>query len=186
MKILVFVLLAAPALADTPPVPKMFKGMQGQKGQYQVEVLETGGKPSPQKMTICTDNLMKSDARRETSCKVKLLKDTADEAVVETICPDRSSTVTLKRESANSLLMTVVGTGGRPSPEMKMRYTYLGACREGQGTVTLDKNSEQCQKIRQQLAQMDPAKQCARQKAHREECEQRVNETRKQLAGMCS
>jgi hypothetical protein len=33
---------------------------------------------------------------------------------------------------------------------------------------------------------MDPAKQCARQKAHREECEQRVAETRKQLAGMCS
>jgi len=68
---------------------------------------------------------------------------------------------------------------------MKMRYTHLGACREGQGMVTLDKNSEQCKKIRQQLAQMDPAKQCARQKANREECEQRIGETRKQLAAMC-
>ena len=83
-KILLAILFATPALADTPPVPKMFKGMQGQKGQYQVEVLEGAGKSGMQKMTICTDNLMKPPAegrkgqRSESSCTHKILKDTAD------------------------------------------------------------------------------------------------------------
>src|SRR5678816_409068 len=185
-KILLVILFAAPALADTPPVPKVFKGVQGQKGQYQVEVLEPAGK-SP-KMTICTDNVVKSSGeskRGSASCSYRLLKDTADEAVIESTCSGRTSTTTVKRESAKTLLISSETTGAKGARTMKMRYTHLGACREGQGTVTLDKNSEQCKKIRQQLAQMDPAKQCARQKANREECEQRIGETRKQLAAMC-
>jgi hypothetical protein len=187
MKILFVALLAAPALADTPPVPQVFKGMQGQKGQYEVEILEPAGK-SP-KMTVCTDNVVKSSGdgkRGGASCTYKLLKDTADEAVIESTCDGRTSRTTIKRESAKTLLMSLETAGSaKGSRTMKMRYTHLGACREGQGMVTLDKNSEQCKKIRQQLAQMDPAKQCARQKANREECEQRIGETRKQLAAMC-
>ena len=185
-KILLVILFAAPALADTPPVPKVFKGMQGQKGQYQVEVLEPAGK-SP-KMTICTDNVVKSSGeskRGSASCSYRLLKDTADEAVIESTCNGRTSTTTVKRESAKTLLISSETTGAKGARTMKMRYTHLGACREGQGTVTLDKNSEQCQKIRQQAAQMDPAKQCARQKADREQCEQRMREARDRLAGMC-
>jgi len=193
-KILLVILFATPALADTPPVPKVFQGMHGQKGQYQVDILEAAGKSSPQKMTICTDNLMKPPAggakggsakRADSGCKYKLLKDTADEAVIESTCNERTNTVTVKRESAKSMLMTMQGSGPKGPQTVKMRYTHLGACREGQGAMSLDKNSEQCQQIRQQLAQMDPAKQCARQKANREECEQRIGETRKQLAAMC-
>src|SRR5262252_2376102 len=106
MKTLLIALLALPAFADTPPVPKVFKGMQGQKGQYQVDILEGAGKSSPQKMTICTDNLMnqqrsqgKSARKSESSssCKHNILKDTADEAVIETICDNRTSKVTVKR-----------------------------------------------------------------------------------------
>lgn len=187
-------LCAASALAQDMPVPKLFKGMQGQKGQYQVEFLEgmsRAGK-TPPTITVCTDNLLdtsrraEKQARAESSCKHQLLKDGADEAVVESTCPERTSKVTVKRESAKSMLMTVESTGARGPQTMKMRYTHLGACREGQGAVTLDKNSEHCQKVRAQVAKMDPDKQCARQKTDRERCEQMVRDARERLLGMCS
>ena len=165
-KILLVILFAAPALADTPPVPKMFKGMQGQKGQYQVEMLEGAGKSGMQKMNICTDNLMKPPAEgqrgADSTCKYKLLKDTADEAVIESTCNERTSTITMKRENAKSLLMTMQSTGPRGPTSMKMRYTHLGACREGQGTVSLDPNSEQCRKMKEQAAKMKDREAAAR------------------------
>ena len=163
--------LATAALADTPPVPKMFKGMQGQKGQYQVEMLEGAGKSGMQKMTICTDNLMKPPAggakggsakRADSGCKYKLLKDTADEAVIESTCNERTNTVTVKRESAKSMLMTMQGSGPKGPQTVKMRYTHLGACREGQGAVTLDPNGEQCRKMKEQAAKMKDREAAAR------------------------
>jgi len=187
VRLLLIALFAAAAYADTPPVPKVFKGMQGQKGQYEVEVLEPAGK-SP-KMTLCTDNVVKSSGegkRDNASCKYRLLKDTADEAVIETTCDGRTSTTTVKRESAKSMLISMETVGAKGARTMKMRYTHLGACREGQGAITLDKNSEQCQKLREQAAKMDPEKQCARQKANREECERRTREGRDRLLAMCS
>ena len=179
------------AYAQDMPVPKMFRGMQGQKGQYQVEFLEGGGragKGAPT-MTVCTDNLMNASKggdkpRADSGCKHRLLKDTADEAVMESTCPERKSTVTMKREG-KSMLMSVESSGARGPQTMKMRYTHLGACQEGQGMVTLDKNSEQCRKIKEQAAKMDPAKQCARSKSDRDTCEQRVREAAAQLSAMC-
>jgi len=59
---------AASALAQDWPVPKMFRGIDKQKGQYQVEVLEASGSAGSRKvpvMTICTDNLMKPPAGKE-------------------------------------------------------------------------------------------------------------------------
>lgn len=170
MKILLLAFLASSVYADTPPVPKVFKGMHGQKGQYQVDILEAGGKSSaPRKMTICTDNLMKPPAGgakgskgADSGCKYKLLKDTADEAVIESTCNDRTSTVTVKRESAKSMLMSMQSTGPRGPQTMKMRYTHLGACREGQGAVSLDPNSEQCKKMREQAAKMKDREAAAR------------------------
>jgi hypothetical protein len=185
-------ILAPAAFAQEMPVPKMFRGLQGQKGQYQVEILEGGGragKAAP-KITLCTDNLMREPSqsgkpRAESNCKHRLLKDTAEEAVMESTCPERKSTITMKREG-KSMLMTVESTGGRGPATMKMRYTHLGACSEGQGAVTMDKNSAQCQKMREQAAKMDPAKQCARAKQDRETCEQRVRDAANQLTAMCS
>jgi hypothetical protein len=160
MKILLAALLASFAFADTPPVPKSFKGLSGQKGNYQVEMLEGAGKSGMQKMNICTDNLMKQGAegkgKADASCKYRLLKDTADEAVMESTCSGRTSVVTMKRESAKSMLMTMQSTGQKGKPQtMKMRYTHLGACREGQGTMSLDPNGEECKKLKAQAAQMD-------------------------------
>jgi hypothetical protein len=170
MKILLpVVLLAGSAFAaDTPPVPKVFKGMHGQKGQYQVEVLEGAGKSAGRKMTLCTDNLMnrqgegKKGQRSESSCKQRILKDTADEAVIENTCEGRTSTVTIKRESAKSMLMTMESSGAKGPQTMKMRYTHLGACREGQGTMSLDPNSEQCRQMRESAAKMKDRETAAR------------------------
>jgi hypothetical protein len=196
VKIVLAAVLALPlsVLAQDAPVPKILKGMQGQKGQYQVEFLEgtsrAGGR-TPPTMTICTENLMDQSKgaqkpKAESKCTHKVLKDTSDEAVMETACPDRTVSTTIKRENARTLLMTVASKGAKSEPQtMKMRYTHLGACREGQGTVSLDPNSEQCRKIKQRTAAMDPAKQCARQKGDREACEQRIRDAVKQLSAMC-
>ena len=180
------------AYAQDMPVPKMFKGLQGQKGQYQVELLEGGpaGKGKPPVMTVCTDNLMKNNpaakqSQAKSECKHSLLKDTADEAVIENVCKDRTSTVTIKREG-KSMLMDVQSTGPRGADNMKIRYTHLGACREGQGAVGMDPNSEQCRKMREQAAQMDPAKQCARQQQNREACEKMVRDAAAQVSAMCN
>ena len=190
-KLLVLGAFASSAFAQDAPVPQMFKAMQGQKGRYQVEILEGGGRAGAgSKVTLCTDNLMKSPAagrpRAESGCKHRLLKDTADEAVMESACKERTSTVTLKRESAKSVHMAISSTGARGPQEMKLRYTHLGPCREGEGTVSFDKDSEQCRKIRERAAKMDPARQCARDKGDRETCEQRVRDAAAQLSAMCS
>jgi hypothetical protein len=190
---LAVLVLPAAAFAQDVPVPRMFNAMKGQKGQYQVEILEGGARPGagkPPTMTICTDNLMSGSGggekpRAEPGCKYRLLKDTADEAIMESTCPERKSTVTLTRESDKSMLMSMSSSGKRGEQKMKMRYTHLGACAAGQGAVTFDKNSEQCRKMRERAAQMDPAKQCARQKSDREACEQRVRDAVKQLSSMC-
>jgi len=76
---------------------------------------------------------------------------------METVCKDRTSTVTMKREGSKSMLMTISSTGQRGPQTMKMRA---------------------------QAAKMDPAKQCARVKSDREACEQRVRDIAKQLSGM--
>jgi len=184
-------LLGTSAFAQDMPVPKMFKGMQGgEKGRWQMEVLEAGGRPAARGMTVtvCTDNLMSQAGRdkpkSESSCKHKLLKDTADEAVVESECKERKSTITMKRDG-KSMLMTMESTGPKGAQTMRMRATRLGPCREGEGAVSLDKNSEQCKKMREQAAKMDPARQCARQKSEREACEQKMRDAAAQIAAMC-
>jgi hypothetical protein len=84
------------------------------------------------------------------------------------------------------MLMTMSSTSKRGPTEMKMRYTHLGPCREGQGAVSFDKNSEQCKKMKERAAKMDPVKQCARQKSDREACEQRMRDLAAQMSAMCS
>lgn len=131
------ILLATPAFAQEVPIPKVFKGMEGKKGQWRMEILERSGRGGPRKGTsisVCTDLVKegREKLRPKEGCKHTLLKDTADEAVVESECTDRKSTVRLKRES-DSLLMSIERTGPRGPQSMTMRYTHLGSCREGAG-----------------------------------------------------
>ncbi len=186
-------IFATSTFAQDVPVPKMFRGMEKQKGQYQVEMLEGGprGAAGKMQMTVCTDNLMKPPAGKgapqaESGCKHRLLKDTADEAVMESTCPERKSTVTMKREGGKSVLMEIASTGKSGPQNMKMRYTHLGPCREGQGAVSMDKDSEQCRQVKQQAAMMDPAKQCAGAGANREQCEKQMRDAVAQMSSMCN
>jgi len=52
--------------------------------------------------------------------------------------------------------------------------------------MSFDKDSEQCRKMKEAAAKMDPVKQCARQKSDREACELRVRDAAAQLSAMCN
>jgi hypothetical protein len=186
-------LLALPASAEEPPVPRLFRGIAMDKGQWRMELLggERDGRPVPGGMpavTVCTDNLFKSQdkpGRGRADCKYRLLKDTADEAVMESDCPDGTGRVSMARESATSLLMHAEQKGKRGASSMKMRYTYEGACRVGQGAMSFDKESEACKQMRAQAANMDPAAACANAGAQRAQCEARMRAAAEQMGAMC-
>ena len=152
--------------ADEVMMPKMFKGMQ--KGQWKAEMTEssanTSGRPMPT-MMICTDNLFehqKSAQQMEGDCKRRFVKDTASEAVIESVCPERTTTVTMKKLDADNVEATIDSKSDRGPRHMRMHYTHLGACKAGQSTVVFDKDSEQCQKIRAAAAKMKDPEQAAR------------------------
>lgn len=178
--------------ADATPTPKMFQGMQ--KGRWKVEVLETPATAKPGRklpaMSVCTDNLLNQAAPEpaphvETKCKRRILKDTADEVVMEMACPERTSTVTMKREGAKVMLVDMKSTGPRGPEDRKIRYTYDGPCTEGQPAVTLDKNGPECTRMREHAATMDPAKSCAGSGDKREQCEQRMREMVEKMTAAC-
>jgi hypothetical protein len=158
-------LFAATVAADDVQLPKMFKGMQ--KGQWKAEITEMSanksGKPMPT-MVICTDNLMQHQTaeKADSGCKRRLVKDTASEAVMESVCPERTSTVTMKKENAKNVSVTMDSSGKRGPQHMKIHYAYLGACKPGQGTVSYDKDSEQCKKIRAAAAKAKNQEQAAK------------------------
>ena len=188
---LVLCALPLAAFAQDMPVPRLLKGME--KGSWRTEVLEHSeakGQKLPA-MTMCTDNLMKqareaqAKGKSEQKCKQRLLKDEADEAVMEITCPENTVVTTMKRESAKSMLADIKATGKHPMT-MKMRYTYQGACREGQAAMGMDKDSEQCKKVRESVAKMDPAKQCANAGANREQCESMMRQQIAQAKAMCN
>lgn len=160
---------AAAVAADEVMTPRMFKGMQ--KGQWKAEMTEASasksGKPMPT-MLVCTDNLLeqqKSAQKMESNCKRRFVKDTASEAVIESVCPERTSTTTIKKLNTDTVDVTIDSTGKRGSRHMKIRYTHVGACKAGQSTVTFDKDSEQCRKIRDAAAKMKDRDQAARMMA---------------------
>jgi hypothetical protein len=125
------------AYAQDMPLPTLLKGMPGgEKGRWKMEVLEGTGRGASRagmSMTVCTENVMELAQRRDRDtgaarCTHKLVKDTADEAVVESACQERKRTLTVKRESETSLLLTLESNGPRGAESMKMRSTRRGSC----------------------------------------------------------
>ena len=188
--ILVAIVLPIAALAQEAQMPRMMKGMG--KGQWRVDMLENSAAPKGQKMpamTICSDNLAKHSAEKggktETKCKQRLVKDAADEAVMEMTCPERTVTTTMKRESDKAVLMDIKSAAKGKTDTIKLRYTSLGACAAGQSAMSMDKTSEQCKKIQASAAKMDPAKQCAGAGGNREQCESMLRQQIAQMKAMC-
>ena len=190
--VLAFLAAAGGAFAQEAQIPRMLKGMA--KGQWRMEILENSQAKPGQKMPsmiMCTDNLAKDmreakdkSAKSESQCKHRLIKDGADDAVWEISCPKRTVTTTMKRESAKSVLMNMKVTGDKPHT-MKMRYTNLGPCREGQGAISYDKNSPECKRIESAAAKMDPAKSCASSGDKRGQCEKMMRDQVAQMKAMC-
>jgi hypothetical protein len=129
--------LLASAYAQEMPVPKLLQAMPGgEKGRWKMEVLEGTGRGASRagmSMTVCTENVMELAQRRDKNtgaarCTHKLVKDTADEAVVESACKERKRTLTIKRESETSMLLTLESNGPRGAESMKMRSTRRGSC----------------------------------------------------------
>ena len=125
------------AYAQDMPLPKLLQGIPGgEKGRWKMEVLEGTGRGASRagmSMTVCTDNVLELAQRRDkgtgaASCAHKLLKDTADEAVLESDCKERKRTLTMKRESETSMLLTLESNGPRGPESMKMRSTRRGSC----------------------------------------------------------
>jgi hypothetical protein len=195
--------LAASALctgvvaAADPPMPRLFQGMPKDKGQWRMEILElvVDGKRetrTPQAMTLCTENLLRQsreqgNSRREEdpSCTYRLLKDTAAEAQMEMVCKDATSRVNMKREGPKTVLMESETSGKRGTTTGKMRYTYEGACQEGQGPIGFGRDSDECKQMRAQAGAMDPATVCAQAGAGRAACEQQMRQSMAQMQGMC-
>jgi hypothetical protein len=183
--------LAGIAAAE-PPVPRLMQGIPKDKGAWRMEILElvVDGKResrAPQAMTVCTENLMRQSrqqrdtAKDDAACTYRLLKDTPAEAEMEMVCKDATTRVNMKREGPKTMLMESQTTGKRGTTTGKMRYTYEGACREGQSAIGLDRESEECKQMRAQMGGMDPATACANAGPQRQMCEQQM----RQALGMC-
>jgi hypothetical protein len=145
-------------------------------------------------MTVCTDAMPGARASRGRTreaplCKHKLVRDTPGEAIVESECGESKNRVVMTREGPKSFLLDATSSGPRGERSSKMRYTHLGACREGQGAVTMDPDSEQCRRMRERSAALDPQKACERREwksdGERAECERKVREALSRLSAMC-
>jgi hypothetical protein len=189
------------AAAQEMPMPQVFRDSPFQKGQWTMQILEMNAKGAQQSggmpvMTMCLDDLREmgrnQSGRREAerpNCKVKLLKDTATEAVMETTCPDSTSRATVTREGDKSYLMHAVGTNRGEPYSMKARYTFDSAqCTQsgvGMGMGGMNRNSPECQKAQAQLSSMNPGAMCANAGANRAMCEQNVQRMKSQLEALC-
>jgi len=135
------------------------------KGQWSIHVLEGGG-GMPRTASICFESLAqltrgpgmspRNPGAQQPECANRVIENTADRGIVETTCPDGAMRATITRDGAKA----------------------FGAA------VTLDKNSEQCQKMRA-MAGMNPAQACANAGAHRQMCEEQLRRSLAQIQAMC-
>jgi hypothetical protein len=116
-----------------------------------------------------------------------VLKDTPNVAQIEAKCERSAYRSTITREAANRYLIEGEGTGSTGEPfSMKARYTYEGACKEGAGPMSLDKNSPQCKRMRDQMAKMTPDKSCGKLTGdQRAMCEAQIQQSLAQINSMC-
>jgi hypothetical protein len=197
--LLAFVALPYAVGADEPPMPRVFKGVPMQKGSWRVEMLEMHqpGKDAPaginlKGMSVCMDNAMelakqRRQAGEQRKCKVTVLKDTPNVAQIEAKCERSSYRSTITREGANRYLIEGEGTGSTGEPfSMKARYAYEGACKEGAGTLSLDKSSPQCKRMHEQMAKLSPDKSCGKlTDDQRQMCEAQIQQSLARINAMC-
>jgi hypothetical protein len=186
-------------VAGEMPMPQMFRNAPFQKGQWKVDVLEMNMKGGPQRggrpgaITMCMQDLREmgrdraeQEGGKKSDCSYRLLKDTATEALMETICEDGTRRTTMTREGDRTFLMQSQGMRHGEPYSMKARYTYEGAqCTQSGIGTRMDRNSPECEKARARAASMNPGTMCANAGANRAMCEQNVARMRAQLESAC-
>ncbi len=140
---------------------------------------------------VCMDaaaDMARNVKPSESACTLEVVKNTRTVAQIEKECPEGPRTVmTMTRESRDSILFESVekGKAGVIST-MKGRYRYAGACNPEDGLMKLDKDSETCQRIRTETAEMSVEAACGKvEGAQKADCVRRVESTRAKIAKMC-
>jgi hypothetical protein len=191
--------LAGSAVAADMPTPKVMSDAPASDGKWKMEMLDAPGASKADfaaaagmgGMTVCTTaaKAMSRDPKAEkSSCKSRLVEDTAARAVMEMNCPDdgTASRVTITRAAARSYEMSTQNLKKPDEKPMRMRMTYVGACSAGEGVIGFDKDSPACKQMRAQLPEMEKARaSCAKGGANRASCEQMVDQQLAQIRSMC-
>jgi hypothetical protein len=190
--------VAAAALAQDIPVPKVMAGIPADKGSWRMEALEMPGAKGEMArgmgpITICQTaaKAMSGDDTpgQANRCRQKLVEDTASRAVIETTCPPpQASTMrsTITRTGPRVYEVATVTTEGGKAETMRARMTYAGACSEKDAVVSMPKNSPMCQQGAAQMASMNPEQACKGMAgAQRDQCVQQMTRARAQFDQMC-
>jgi hypothetical protein len=177
---------------------RVFGDAAHQNGRWRMEILkmQRDGKDTQAAaringISICMDNLaqMAQENRKAAEkCTTKVVQNLPSVAQVEAKCPDASFRSTITREGAGSFLVEGEGTRGAGERyAMKVRYSYQGACRSGEGAVNLNKESEQCQRARAQMAKLSPDKACGSLSGdQRRMCENQIQQSLSRVNAMCA
>jgi hypothetical protein len=177
--------LAAGAETSKPRL-KMFGDEPNPHGLWKTELLEASdpalmaNAKRISQMAVCMDaglEMGKDVKPSESACTRAVLKNTSNEAQIETQCPERPTTVmTMKRESKDSIFFeTIEKRKGGATTTMKGRYHYVGPCSAEDGLIKADKNSEVCQQMRAEAATTDPEAVCGKfEGAQKVDCVRRV------------
>jgi hypothetical protein len=188
---------AATMAADDVSSMQVMSGMPNMgKGQWTINVLEGGG-GMPRTASVCFDSLAQMargpeipgrkpgmQGRQQSECTSRVIENTSARGVVESTCPNGATRTTITRDGAKAFLMHAERSGTGEPASMKARYAYDGPCKAGSPAATMDKDSEQCRKMRA-MASMDPAQMCASAGARRQMCEDQMRSSLAQMQAMC-
>ncbi|MDH3315324.1 MAG: hypothetical protein OEN48_15975 [Betaproteobacteria bacterium] len=188
---------AAAVAAEDVSSMQIMSGMPNMgQGQWTINVLEGGG-GMPKTASVCLDSLAQmargpgmpgrkpgAQAEQRSECTSRVIENTSSRGVVESTCPDAAMRTTITRDGAKAFLMHAERIGKGEPYSMKARYSYDGPCEAGGPAVTMDKDSEQCRKMRA-MAGMDPTQMCANAGANRQMCEEQMRRSLAQMQAMC-
>jgi hypothetical protein len=185
---------AAALAADDLSSMEVGRGMPSMgKGQWKIDILDGGG-GLPRSGSICLESVAQmaqghmakgqSAAGASTRCDSRIIENTAARGVVESACPEGTVRTTIVREGKQAFLMHAEGTRHGQPVSMKARYAYEGPCQAGDASVSMGKDSPECQKMRA-MGGMDPATACASAGPHRKMCEDQLKQSLAQMQAMC-
>jgi hypothetical protein len=128
VKVFAFVMiLGFSSLSFAQTIPQVFKSLQADKGAWRVELVFL---PSPHATvspyTVCTADPLAAITYEKlpAHCEKRLVTDTVDKAVEESVCPTGTSVAVLTR-SGQSVILQQTSAAAQVST---WRFTALGAC----------------------------------------------------------